>query len=220
MDASQTSVANSTRTTAGRIGVRLKKAKYKFNSDDARTAADAQAVETLNWMRRNNRSFSPDGTERREPWWPHPPETDNVALKVRRGRNLFDRAYEHGILHFMFGLEEKGIVPELGDKEVDLLVTAMTPVVINELAGFPLSGNNSYIPLDQLRALFGNGKNTKPAYIRDRRLAPLADLGILEGEQLKNRYEIKIGYLGLVFYRDVYVPIVEETDIMFRRNGK
>jgi len=220
MDAIQTSVASSTGTTAERVGERLKSAKYKFNSGAAKQAADQQACDTLAWMKLNNRSFSADGTERREPWWPHPVVTDNVALKVRRQRLLLDRAYEHGILHFMFGLQEKGMVPRLGDKQIDLLTTAMTPVVINELAGFPLIGDNSFIPLDRLRALFGNGKNTKPAYIRDCRLAPLADLGILEGERCKDGYRIKIGYLGLVFYRDVYVQIVEETDIMFRRTGK
>jgi hypothetical protein len=49
---------------------------------------------------------------------------------------------------------------------------------------------------------------------------PLADLGILEGDPCTDGYKIKIGYLGLVFYRDVFAPIVEETDIMFQRSGK
>jgi hypothetical protein len=120
----------------------------------------------------------------------------------------------------MFGLQEKKIVPRLGNKQINLLLMAMTPVVINELVGFSLIGDNSFIPLNRLRDLFGNGKNTKPAHIRDRRLVPLADLGILEGDPCTDGYKIKIGYLGLVFYRDVFAPIVEETDIMFQRSGK
>jgi hypothetical protein len=199
----------------------LKTAKQHFNCESSKAAIDQQADETLAWMRRNDRSFSADGHERREGWFVPPGGTDDITLKVRRQRLLLDRAYEHGILHFMFGLVEKGIVPRLDSKQIDLLVDAMTPVVINELAGFPLIGKeNEFFPLSKIRDLFGNGKNTKPAYIRDRRLIPLAKLGILEGTERKDGYQIKIGYIGLVFFRDVYARIVAETDVGFCGSSK
>jgi hypothetical protein len=95
----------------------------------------------------------------------------------------------------------------------------MTPVVINELAGYPLVKDSSSVPLTKLRELFGNGKKTKLAHIRDGRLMPLAtELGLLEGEKMKDGYKIKIGYLGWVFYEKVYTPIVDETDVAFNRS--
>jgi len=199
---------------------KLRKAKDWFNSDFVKQAAQQQAIETLAWLRRNDRSFTAAGEERREPWWPQPKTTDHVGLKVRRLKHLLDRAYEHGIQHFMFGLKEKGAVEaRLGSRHINLLVSAMTPVVINELAGYPLIGDNSYIRLAKLRDLFGNGKRTKPARIRDSRLIPLAGLGLLEGAPVKDGYNVRIGHLGLVFFKDVYAPIVDETDVAFNRKA-
>ena len=197
--------------------VKLKRAKDWYNSDRVKAAADQQAIETLAWMRRNDRSFLAEGAEVREPWWPEPKTTNIVALKVRRQRQVLDRAYEHGILHFMLGLAEKDAVPRLGDQEIDLLLKAMTPVVINHLAGYPLIGDKLFIALTKLRELFGNGKKTKAAHIRDRRLIPLARLGLLEGDESKDGYKIRIGYLGFVFCKEVFAPIVDETDVAFNR---
>src|SRR5262249_37042063 len=99
---------------------KLRKAKDWFNSDFVKHAAQQQGSETLAWLRRNDRSFTAAGEERREPWWPQPKTTDHVGLKVRRLKHLLDRAYEHGIQHFMFGLKEKGAVEaRLGSRHIN-----------------------------------------------------------------------------------------------------
>ena len=92
----------------------------------------------------------------------------------------------------------------------------MTAVVVNQLAG------NYFAPkapdgvsLAKLSELFGNGKNTKPAKIRDRLLGGLAAIGIFKGRENQG-YDISIGVVGEIFFSMVYAPIINGTSINFK----
>lgn len=185
----------------------------------SREVIDEQMEETLRWMQENKQSYGPDGTlDQMNPWWTVPSrpttELEKIVLSETRNRVLRDRAYEHGILHALHGLSEKGEIAPLDKKTIDVIVNdAMTPGVINQLLARKVREKTlDGVKLCELSKLYGHGKDTKPARIRDRVVKPLHPVGILS-VRFAGEYDISIGPVAEAFMLNVYLKVVNDTDI-------
>lgn len=187
-----------------------------FSRPEVKDKIEILAECTLAWMRENKQSYSPTGDLIYEAWWPVPSVTDCKILKLAGEKLLADRAFEHGILHFLRGLEEEGVIGKLNKRIIGLVVTAMTPIVLNQLVIYRFHDRMpNGVSLRTLSALFGNGQNTKPAKIRDRLLGDLAGIGLFEARENEG-WDISIGPVGELFFKLVYTPIMNEVSIEYK----
>ena len=166
-------------------------------------------------MRRNKESFTANGhVNKCEPWWKVPPLTEDEILIDGRKQMLRDRAYEHGMLHFMFGLANNDVVEFSPDTEAAKVLTqATTPKVINQLvmlshADVPVSS----ISLVKLAEFYCYTDGTKSSKVRDRYLKRLAPLGILSA-YVNGGYAIGIGPVAEVFHEKIFFQIINETSV-------
>lgn len=190
-----------------------------FDRKDVRESIYQQAEETLGWMQTNKQSYSACGDLKFEPWWPAPQETSCIMMKAAREKVLLDRAYEHGILHFLRGLETREVIDPLNDRIIGLVTDAMTPVVLNQLAMYRFSpAAPDGVTLSALSKLFGCGENTKPTKVRDRLLGDLSLIGLFKARENKG-YDISIGTVGEIFFSSVYAPILNETSVNFKEKS-
>lgn len=197
----------------------IAKARRYFAKAEVTEALKLQAQKTLDWMRDNKQSYEASGSlKQSEPWWPAPPETGSKVLQLCRQRVLQDRAYEHGMLHYLRGLEHDGIIDRLNDRVIDMVVSAMTPVVLGQLV---IRRHSPHLldssTLAELSQLFGNGKGTKPTKIRDKYLGDLAALGLVNGRENQG-YAISVGPVADIFYTDVLTVIIEYMDVRYAAN--
>ncbi|WP_299483274.1 hypothetical protein [uncultured Roseibium sp.] len=191
-----------------------------FTRSDVIAKIEVEAEATLLWMQEGTQSYSGSGDLRYEPWWPDLPVTNSIIFKCGRERMLLDRAYEHGILNFLRRLEACGVIQKLNDRIIDLVVESMTPVVLNQLAmKCHAEGVPDGVSLKELSKLFGNGKNTKPAKVRDRFLGDLAAVGLFKAREAEG-WDIAIGPVGDAFFSKVYAPITNEIDIKYAEPKK
>jgi hypothetical protein len=199
------------------IQFEIHRARRYFSRAEVVAAAEKQAQTTLLWMRKNTQSYTEKGNLcKDESWWPVPEKTSCRVLKATRKRVLLDRAYEHGILHFLRGLEESKTIDTLVDRIIDTVVGAMTPVVLNQLVAkrYSPEEKNDGVSLSKLSMLFGNGQNTSPAKVRDKYLGDLSLIGLFSSRE-NDGYDISVGLVGRVFFVDVFALIVDEMDLNY-----
>lgn len=190
-------------------------AREYFSSPGILAAIDAQAKATLCWMRANTESYDTLGNPvRRAPWWPQPSSghTECPVLLETRRRLLRDRAYEHGILHMLDGLVQRGVIDDLDLKSIDIIINATTPAVLNQMVAHRYTDGPDGVSLAGLRDLFGNGKGTSPTKLRDRIVTRLCPIGILNA-RYADGYMIELGPVAEAFFARVYTVIVNETDV-------
>lgn len=200
------------------IRLKIDEARQHFAKTEVINSVNKQAQTTLSWMRENEQSYSAEGNLcENKPWWPVPDKTSCGVLKVTRKRVLLDRAYEHGILHFLRGLEKSKTLCKqpLVDRVLNTVLGAMTPVVLNELVTRRYSKKMSEgVSLSELSVLFGNGQTTSPAKVRDKYLEDLSSIGLFSSRENQG-YAISVGLTGEIFYTKIFAPIVDTTDINY-----
>lgn len=187
-----------------------------FSRKDVIEAGHLQAQATLEWLATNDQSYSAKGDLEEKPWWPVPQPTSSVILKVTRQRTLYDRAYGHGIYHFLYGLGRTGWIERINSDQADIVVEAATPVVLKELVAHRHSpDSDNGVSLTKLSQLYGNGVKTPPKKIRDRCLGIMVMAGLYQAREFQG-YDISVGEYGDIFYTKVFVPIVEKMDINYK----
>ncbi|MBU0781969.1 MAG: hypothetical protein KKC72_18245, partial [Alphaproteobacteria bacterium] len=181
--------------------------------EDAVSATIAVAVaETLAWLKANKESYRFNGDVASEPWWPTPPKTDNPILLEERGRALRARAFEHGLLRLLNLLKTRDVFSDLGEGDAKSLIIEigtdpMTDIIVREMEkGRQAGPQHESVNLTFLRGLFKYSPTVKPAKVRDKRLRPLATLGLVTVRFDGSEYSVKSGVVAIAFYEKVYFP--------------
>ncbi len=220
-------VVETTEKTQGeRVQEIIDTARQYFKHATVLDQINEQVEETLTWMRNNTESFSATGAlERGKPWWP---ETRPVAevvsedwkrevlLETRR-KQLRDRTYEHGVLHFLMGLAGRGVLSYPDERLVKLVTEATSPALINQLMAHRVAGGS--MSLSDLAEFYCYSPGTNNVRVRDKCLPGLCPLGLLSA-RCDQGYDITIGAVGEAFYKDVYMPILAETEIDPRKGDE
>jgi hypothetical protein len=197
--------------------------KY-FDRSDIRKQVDIQAETTLKWLRTysegywfdlKGKDFDLRDTRCQKPWFSVPNYTQEPVLFESRHRMLRDRAYEHGILHFLFGLEDDGIIEPINDRTWDKILSASTVVLLNQLMTYRYLKSKDRldtVSLESLKLLYGHGRSTNRSKIREQLVNPLLPFGFFRARENKG-WAISIGYVVETFWTRVYITIVNETPI-------
>ena len=168
-----------------------------------------QALETAAWLSENQFHYDASGSEKKGPWWPRLPCTDDEAVIQIRRLGLIDKICEHGWRHMLAGLVEKGVIAPLeGDpleEMVDLLTTRARSLIHELVLDARIDGEEK--ALSDLAKRFGIGL-TK---FRNRWFVRLVSLGVLSGRYYKG-YGIKVGPVAYAFVCDVFTPMVAKFE--------
>ena len=193
---------------------KIKRDYSYFAQDDVKAKVDAQVVKTLNWLTRNKGRYTTVGfLESGCSWWNVPSSfTDNPIRIETRSRMLREHAYEHGILHFLRGLEDEGVF-SLCPLSIKLVTEATTPGVINNLVNaYHAQGPDANISLAKFGELYCYAPNSRNELIRENKLVPLSSLGILSA-RFNQSYAISLGPVAQAFHDHVYFPIINTMSI-------
>lgn len=171
------------------------------------------------WLLSNKQSYTPLGDLReKKPWWPTPAAIDiddlqlAEALLETRRRILRDKVFGYGLMRLLRGLEDEEVIGELTDATLDVVNGAMTQVIVSQLVSKKIAPKHcGTVSLNKLSELYGNGVNTKPTKIRNRLLARLCPVGLINA-RFNMGYEISIGPVAYAFYTKVFVPLVNEME--------
>lgn len=197
-----------------RIRDNLDIAAAHFADETVKEAIDEQVKLTLDWMLSRRGSYDHLGSLREnEPWWPALAYTDNVIIAATRLTGMHSAAFEHGLLHFMRGLEgQKALLQSLTKKDIQELVDASLPSLLREAVVWHHGiGRGHNVSLKKLAELLNFSKNTKITKARPR-LDRLADLGLLTGRH-RGEYAISLGPVADSFYTKVFVPVISTIDV-------
>jgi hypothetical protein len=111
-----------------------------FESEDIRRAIVEQAIETFAFMLKNDGSHpstDKDGLAPRVelPWWPiaDKPVVYTIKEKIQREDHLRWRAFDHGIVNYMYGLARRRIIRKLSANDIDALLKGGTKAILYEV---------------------------------------------------------------------------------------
>lgn len=193
----------------------LDRAWAHFAQSDVRIAIGEQVPLTLKWLRSREDSYNHmGGLQENIPWWPTVSFNDDPVILVTRQTALNSKAFEHGLLHFMRGLERRSgaLLHPLAKKYIAALVDPALPSLLREAVVWHHGIKPSTcVNLKKLAELLNFSPNTKVTKARPS-LDLLCDLGLLNGRH-RGEYSISLGPVGDAFYTKVFVPIVSEINI-------
>lgn len=192
----------------------LDRAWAHYEQSWVKTVIDDQILLTLNWLRSREGSYDHmGGLHENVPWWPAVSFTEDPIILVTRLTALPSSAFEHGLLHFMKGLERrKALLFPLGRTHIAELVRPALPSLIREAVVWHHGIKPSTcVSLKKLAELLNFSPNTKITKARPR-LDRLCDLGLLNGRH-RGEYSVSLGPVGDAFYTKVFVPIVSEVNV-------
>ena len=188
---------------------RIKKSREYFDSDEVKKSIARQVDLTLSWMRANNGSYTSSGAlKSNEGWWNTPRHTNDLVLVETRSGILRDRAYEHGMLHFLLSLQKEleiSLCPEV----ISLVTEAVTPGVIRQFINLNRAEPTGSHSLAKFGDLYGYEQSCRSALYRDNKLIPLCEIGFLTA-RFNQTYAISIGPVAKAFYVGVFMPIINE----------
>ena len=112
----------------------LDRAWAHYEQSHVKTAIDEQILSTLDWLRAREGSYDHLGNLRETvSWWPLLSFTDNPIIFVTRQTGLHSAPFEHGLLHFMRGLErQKALMNPLTRRCIAELVDPALPSLLRE----------------------------------------------------------------------------------------
>ena len=202
--------------------------RYRDIYRDAEDLIQGTVTNTISWLFANKESFDSTGGSRfSQPWWPDPEETSNELLLEERGRTLRARLWEHGLLKMLYLLLFDEFKPKqveelrcmqgenMWDLAVKIATDPWTAVVIGELVkGDEAGPPHDQVSLSYVKELFRYSPNTISKKVR-KRVLDLASLGLVDAEydeDVSPKYIIRIGPVARKFYREVYFPIIRDSN--------
>lgn len=197
-----------------RIRDNLDIAAAHFADEAVQESIDKQVEVTLDWLLSRRGSYDHLGSLREnDPWWPALPYTDNVVIAATRLVGMHSAAFEHGLLHFMRGLEsQRALLRALTKKDIEELVDASLPSLLREAVVWHHGIKPGHsVSLKKLAELLNFSRNTKITKARPR-LDRLAELGLLTGRH-RGEYAISLGPVGDAFYAKVFAPVIAAIDV-------
>ncbi|MDP9809888.1 hypothetical protein J2W42_002747 [Rhizobium tibeticum] len=168
--------------------------------------------ETLVWLKENKHFYDSDGSMVGEPWWEKVSDTDSPILKDLRDFFFRCHLFDNGIRHMIGLLKAKGVVKVDGNfqKELKFAVDYRSMGLHHELMGYVAAQkSNTTIKLADLVKRF-DAKNT--AYLRDRRVVPMSQLGMWTCRADETGYEISLGIPAREFHINAFQPIKDAFD--------
>ncbi|TGT57312.1 hypothetical protein EN813_038405 [Mesorhizobium sp. M00.F.Ca.ET.170.01.1.1] len=188
-----------------RIKEKTSEAARRFR--DRRKEIKAAAVKTLTWLKGNKEFYKADGSLESGPWWDGLAHTDNAVLIDLRDFFFRCHLFDNGLRRMLSILIDNNSIILDGNikKEIKFAVSYATMGLHHELMGYiSAKKSNISIKLSDLAKRY-DAKNT--AYLRDRRIVPMSQLGMWTCQADESGYAISLGIPAEEFHNYAFQPV-------------
>lgn len=176
------------------------------NFFDRRRDVEEASHDTFKWLRENKRFYSADGAENNGNWWLSLPSTDNDILIDLREFVFRCHLFDNGIRNMIDNLVRKDIIQyddEMNDA-IEFAVGYESMAIHHEMMGYVASGSTKVLTLADVARRFNFAS---PVRLRDRRLAPMAKLGMWRCAADETSYSVSLGLPAQMFHLNAFAPI-------------
>ncbi|ANP89279.1 hypothetical protein [Rhizobium leguminosarum] len=178
---------------------------------DRRKDVQSASRTTLTWLKTNKEFYQADGSLSTEPWWEKVSDTEDPILTDLRDFFFRCHLFDNGIRHMVNLLKSKDVLRVDGGikREIKFAVDYRTMGLHHELMGYVASNKGTSIKLTDLVKRYDVSNK---AYLRDRRVIPMSQLGMWKCRATEAGYQISIGILAEEFHRNAFHPIKAAFD--------
>lgn len=196
--------SSSNEKTFNAISKQLLAAKVFYQSK--RKYINIAARNTGHWLKSNNEFYSSDNIPDSGKWWKDLYPTENSILLDLREYVFRCHLFDNGLRRMIWELKEVDSLLFRGKlrREINFAVSHSAMGIHHELMGYIESGRNFTLGLSDLTRRFDLANHV---HLRNRRLVPMAELGIWECHSTLSGYAIALGVPAIEFHRHAFQPL-------------